>query len=74
MKASNASLSSSGRVVVPWLFCVMHPEPGERTLELGSYVARFVGVSKQDSRRLFDLFGCHITAQENTVRWKVEAG
>ncbi|WP_404294877.1 TauD/TfdA dioxygenase family protein (plasmid) [Microvirga sp. RSM25] len=48
----------------------VHPETGERTLVLGSYVARFVGVSKHDSQRLFDLFESHITAQENTVRWK----
>ncbi|WP_457659785.1 TauD/TfdA dioxygenase family protein [Sinorhizobium medicae] len=52
----------------------VHPETGERTLVLGSYVARFVGVSKQDSQRLFDLFESHITAQENTVRWKWKQG
>lgn len=27
----------------------VHPETGEHTLMLGSYVARFVGVSKYDS-------------------------
>lgn len=52
----------------------VHPDTGERTLVLGSYVARFVGVSKQDSQRLFDLFESHITAQENTVRWKWKQG
>ncbi|MER9329759.1 TauD/TfdA family dioxygenase [Mesorhizobium sp. M0488] len=52
----------------------VHPETGERTLVLGSYVARFVGFSIYDSRRLFDLFESHITAQENTVRWKWRQG
>ncbi|WP_095205149.1 TauD/TfdA dioxygenase family protein [Mesorhizobium carmichaelinearum] len=52
----------------------VHPETGERTLVLGSYVEGFVGVSKYDSLRLFDLFESHITAQENTVRWKWKQG
>ncbi|MES0064110.1 TauD/TfdA family dioxygenase [Mesorhizobium sp. M0041] len=52
----------------------VHPETGERTLVLGSYVARFVDVSKYDGQRLFDLFESHITAQENTVRWKWKQG
>ncbi|RAZ71851.1 TauD/TfdA dioxygenase family protein [Mesorhizobium atlanticum] len=52
----------------------VHPETGERTLVLGSYVARFVDFSIYDSRRLFDLFEAHITAQENTVRWKWRQG
>ncbi|MER9083097.1 TauD/TfdA family dioxygenase [Mesorhizobium sp. M0895] len=52
----------------------VHPETGERTLVLGSYVSHFVGVSKYDSQRLFDLFESHITAQENTVRWKWKQG
>ncbi|MER9250090.1 TauD/TfdA family dioxygenase [Mesorhizobium sp. M0590] len=52
----------------------VHPETGERTLVLGVYVARFVGVSKYDGQRLFDLFESHITAQENTVRWKWKQG
>ncbi|MER9204056.1 TauD/TfdA family dioxygenase [Mesorhizobium sp. M0933] len=52
----------------------VHPETGELTLVLGSYVAGFVGLSKQDSQRLFDLFESHITAQENTVRWKWKPG
>ncbi|MER8649240.1 TauD/TfdA family dioxygenase [Mesorhizobium sp. M1121] len=52
----------------------VHPETGERTLVLGSYVASFVGVSKYDGHRLFELFESHITAQENTVRWKWKQG
>ncbi|MER8734583.1 TauD/TfdA family dioxygenase [Mesorhizobium sp. M1227] len=52
----------------------VHPETGERTLVLGVYVARFVGVSKYDGQRLFDLLESHVTAQENTVRWKWKQG
>ncbi|MGX9120909.1 TauD/TfdA dioxygenase family protein [Mesorhizobium sp. BHbsci] len=52
----------------------VHPETGERTLVLGCYVEGFLGVSKCDGQRLFDLFESHITAQENTVRWKWKQG
>ncbi|MCK1740154.1 TauD/TfdA family dioxygenase [Bradyrhizobium sp. 139] len=52
----------------------VHPETGERTLLLGSYVVRFVGIPKYDGQRLFDLFESHITAPENTVRWKWKQG
>jgi taurine dioxygenase len=52
----------------------VHPETGEHTLVLGSYVGRFVGVSKHDSQRLYDLFESYIIAQENTVRWKWKEG
>lgn len=52
----------------------VHPETGERTLVLGSYVKRFVDVSKHDGQSLFDLFQSHITAPENTVRWNWKQG
>lgn len=52
----------------------VHPETGERTLVLGVYAKRFVDVSKYDGQRLFDLFESHITAPENTVRWKWTQG
>lgn len=52
----------------------VHPETGERTLVLGSYVERFVDVSKYDGQRLFDLFEAHITAPESTVRWRWKRG
>ncbi|MBH5370506.1 TauD/TfdA dioxygenase family protein [Bradyrhizobium glycinis] len=48
----------------------VHPETGERTLVLGALVKHFVGVPKYDGQKLFDLFQSHITAPENTVRWK----
>jgi alpha-ketoglutarate-dependent sulfate ester dioxygenase len=52
----------------------VHPETNERTLVLGYFVKRFVGLSKNDSSKLFDLFQSHITAPENTVRWRWRAG
>ncbi|VIO70109.1 Alpha-ketoglutarate-dependent sulfate ester dioxygenase [Bradyrhizobium ivorense] len=52
----------------------VHPETGERTLVLGDLVRRFVGISKYDGQKLFDLFQSHITAPENTVRWNWKQG
>ncbi|MDF0582029.1 TauD/TfdA dioxygenase family protein [Bradyrhizobium yuanmingense] len=52
----------------------VHPETGERTLVLGDLVRHFVGISKYDSQKLFDLFQSHITAPENTVRWNWKQG
>ncbi|MCO5966396.1 TauD/TfdA dioxygenase family protein [Sinorhizobium meliloti] len=52
----------------------IHPETGERSLVLGSYVIHFVGVSRYDGQKLIDIFESHITAQENTVRWKWKQG
>ncbi|MCC8984678.1 TauD/TfdA dioxygenase family protein [Bradyrhizobium acaciae] len=47
----------------------VHPETGERTLVLGSYVNRLVDIAKHDGQWLFDLFEAHVTTPENTVRW-----
>jgi taurine dioxygenase len=52
----------------------VHPDTGERALLLGNFVQRFVGLNKGDSQKLFDLFQSHITAPENTVRWRWQAG
>jgi alpha-ketoglutarate-dependent sulfate ester dioxygenase len=52
----------------------VHPETGEHALLLGNFVQRFVGLSKGDSQKLFDLFQSHITSPENTVRWTWQAG
>lgn len=52
----------------------VHPETGERTLVLGYYVRSFVGIPKYDGQKLLDLFQSHITAPENTVRWKWKEG
>jgi alpha-ketoglutarate-dependent taurine dioxygenase len=52
----------------------VHPETGERTLVLGAFFKKFVGVGQSDSRRLFDTFQAHITRLENTVRWRWREG
>lgn len=52
----------------------VHPESGERTLLLGNFVQRLVGLSKTDSQRLYDVFQSYITSPENTVRWRWKAG
>ena len=52
----------------------VHPETGERTLVLGHFVQRFVGLSQRDSDRLKELFHDHVTRLENTVRWRWTQG
>lgn len=52
----------------------VHPETGERSLVLGHFVQRFVGLSQSDSDRLKALFHDHITRLENTVRWRWTQG
>ncbi len=47
----------------------VHPETGERTLVLGNFAQRFVGLSGADSARLKSIYQDHITRLENTVRW-----
>ncbi len=47
----------------------VHPESGERSLVLGHFVKRFVGIGSVDSRHLFEIFQSHIVRHENTVRW-----
>ena len=51
-----------------------HPETGERSLLLGQFVRRILGVSAADSTYLFDLFQQHVTRLENTVRWRWAPG
>jgi len=52
----------------------VHPETGERSLLLGHFVKRIVGLSSADSAHLFALLQNHIIAPENTVRWRWNAG
>jgi alpha-ketoglutarate-dependent taurine dioxygenase len=52
----------------------IHPETGERSLLLGHFVKRFVGLSSTDSNVFFELFQRHITRLENTVRWNWRPG
>src|SRR3954453_13608688 len=52
----------------------VHPETGERSLVLGSFVQRLVGFSRDDSERLYALLQGHVQKIENTVRWRWRAG
>lgn len=52
----------------------VHPVSGQRSLVLGHFFKRFVGLNQPDSRRLFDIFQDHITRPENVVRWRWQAG
>jgi alpha-ketoglutarate-dependent sulfate ester dioxygenase len=52
----------------------VHPETGERTLLLGHFVKRILGLSSYDSAHLFQVFQDHITRLENTVRWRWQVG
>ncbi|GGD64302.1 TauD/TfdA dioxygenase family protein [Paenibacillus nasutitermitis] len=52
----------------------VHPETGERTLLLGHFVKKILGLSAVDSAQLFSLLQNHITRLENTVRWRWTIG
>jgi alpha-ketoglutarate-dependent sulfate ester dioxygenase len=52
----------------------VHPETGERTLLLGHFVKKLIGLSSFDSAHLFQVFQDHITKLENTVRWRWAVG
>jgi alpha-ketoglutarate-dependent taurine dioxygenase len=52
----------------------LHPETGERTLVLGQFVQRLVGLNSADSQRLLNILQDHVTKPENTVRWRWREG
>ena len=52
----------------------VHPVSGQRSLLLGHFVRRFVGLNEADSARTFNLLQDHITRPENTVRWRWQPG
>lgn len=52
----------------------IHPETGERSLLLGHFVRRIVGLGTRDSDELFELLQRHVVALENTVRWSWQPG
>ncbi len=52
----------------------VHPVSGQRSLLLGHFVKRFVGLNQSDSQRLFNLLQDHITKPENVVRWRWQPG
>jgi taurine dioxygenase len=47
----------------------IHPETGERTLLLGNFAQKIIGLNREDSARIINIFQDHITRLENTVRW-----
>lgn len=51
----------------------VHPVTGERTLVLGHFIKKFVGLSSADSQRIFQVLQDHVIALENTVRWRWRA-
>lgn len=52
----------------------VHPVTGERTLVLGHFVQRFVGLNQADSQALFQILQNHVTKPENVVRWRWRTG
>jgi alpha-ketoglutarate-dependent sulfate ester dioxygenase len=52
----------------------VHPETGERSLLLGNFVKRILGLNSSESRALFRIFQDRITWLENTIRWNWELG
>ncbi|WP_260927623.1 TauD/TfdA dioxygenase family protein [Novosphingobium sp. 9] len=52
----------------------VHPVSGQRSLLLGHFAKRFVGLNAADSARLFGVLQDHITRPENTVRWQWRPG
>ncbi|NGO13966.1 TauD/TfdA family dioxygenase [Streptomyces sp. HC44] len=52
----------------------VHPETGERTLVLGNFVQKLVGLHSGDSRAIIGVLQSHIERPENTVRWQWRAG
>jgi taurine dioxygenase len=52
----------------------LHPETGERSLILGSWVKRFVGLNNADSAKIFEILQSYVSMPENTVRWHWRMG
>lgn len=47
----------------------VHPVTGERSIVLGAFFKRFVGLGNSESRRIYEILQTHVTRLENTVRW-----
>ncbi|MDQ7260645.1 TauD/TfdA family dioxygenase [Paracoccus sp. PS-1] len=52
----------------------IHPETGEKVLVLGSFVQRIAGLSREESQKILEILQSYVTAPENTVRWRWQAG
>jgi alpha-ketoglutarate-dependent sulfate ester dioxygenase len=47
----------------------VHPLTGERSLFIGGFAKRIVGLSRRESTALIDIFQSYVTRPENLVRW-----
>ncbi len=52
----------------------VHPETGERSLVLGHFAKKIIGLPSIDSAQLLSVLQGHVTKLENTVRWRWSAG
>lgn len=52
----------------------VHPESGERSLLLGTFVSHIAGYGILDSRQIYDLLMRHMTRPENSIRWTWQQG
>ncbi|MGY2049979.1 TauD/TfdA dioxygenase family protein [Methylobacterium sp. JK268] len=52
----------------------VHPETGERSLIVGHFIQRLLGLTTSDSQHLLAIFHDHATRPENTVRWSWREG
>src|SRR6516162_2308546 len=52
----------------------VHPGTAERTIVLGHFAQKILGVSSADSGHLIPLFQGHVTRLENIVRWRWAVG
>jgi len=52
----------------------LHPESGERSLLLGRYATRIVGLRAEDAKFLLEMYQDYALRPENTVRWSWRAG
>lgn len=52
----------------------VHPETGERVLVLGSFLQRIVGLPQTEGAKIHEILQAYVTAPENTVRWRWQAG
>ncbi len=52
----------------------VHPLTGERSLFIGGFVRRIVGLSSAESAALLQIFQSYVTRPENIVRWSWSPG